>query len=76
MICETCHGTGHVLQQWASTVLAELPCPECNGTGITSCCDGACGGPGDVIGTRLRVQREGDAVIDRFGVVQPTFRVS
>jgi hypothetical protein len=50
MICETCHGTGHLLQQWAPTVLAELPCPECSGSGITSCCDGACGGPGNVPG--------------------------
>jgi hypothetical protein len=31
MRCESCHGKTY-LERWA--------CPECNGSGITSCCEG------------------------------------
>jgi RecJ-like exonuclease len=30
MICEMCHGKGSI-----------LPCPECNGSGVSYCCDTA-----------------------------------
>jgi RecJ-like exonuclease len=33
VICETCHGKG-VFQNY-------FPCTECNGSGISSCCDTA-----------------------------------
>jgi hypothetical protein len=46
MICPTCHGT-----RWArdgEAARAAEPCPECQGQGLTSCCEGASGGPGQV----------------------------
>lgn len=36
MICETCRGEGFVRGKRELTL---LPCLECNGSGITSCCD-------------------------------------
>lgn len=40
MICETCHGNG----RYHNNLLGEmLPCIDCNGSGIMSCCDGAVG---------------------------------
>jgi len=44
MICGTCHGARAI----QSPIGSPIPCPECYGTGITSCCEGACGGPGEV----------------------------
>lgn len=41
MRCERCHGLGQfVLASWEIAV-PPLPCPECGGTGVTYCCDGA-----------------------------------
>lgn len=38
MICETCHGEGVYL----NTLLGEIrPCIDCNGSGVSSCCDAA-----------------------------------
>ncbi len=39
MICEECGGIRDERKP---------PCAECGGCGITSCCDGAVGGPSDV----------------------------
>jgi DnaJ-class molecular chaperone len=42
MICEACRGSGRIVNpapHIGPRML--LPCPECNGTGITSCCDAA-----------------------------------
>lgn len=52
MQCEDCGGRGvyqalrHAWTLPGSPLLVmTLPCPTCNGSGGTSCCDGACGGP-------------------------------
>ena len=52
MRCETCQGTGQVLQMMhgdfargVDDIEQRLPCPACGGTGIQSCCEGNCGGP-------------------------------
>jgi DnaJ-class molecular chaperone len=34
VICEACHGAGYV-----HGAAFSWPCKECNGSGITSCCD-------------------------------------
>lgn len=34
MICQTCNGVG------AMPIAPWYPCPDCNGCGITYCCDG------------------------------------
>ncbi len=36
MRCQECHGLGYQNPQ--------TPCPSCQGSGITSCCEGAVGG--------------------------------
>ena len=37
MICEICHGEGSL-----DTLFGETrPCPDCNGSGVASCCDAA-----------------------------------
>jgi hypothetical protein len=45
MICEACRGSGVMPELLARTLGADLwrniPCPECNGSAITSCCDAA-----------------------------------
>jgi DnaJ-class molecular chaperone len=45
MICEACRGSGVMPELLARTLGADLwrniPCPECNGCGIASCCDAA-----------------------------------
>lgn len=43
MRCDACQGTGYAKQGIGHQPLAVLPCRECGGTGIISCCDGACG---------------------------------
>lgn len=64
MLCENCRWWGRpgfvpsgYVPQWrpdyqnpskALAVLVWMPCPECQGSGITSCCDGACGNENDV----------------------------
>jgi hypothetical protein len=60
MRCEACHGRGAVPvtggrrfspDAVGGAVLAaddatvELPCPECNGSGFSHCCDGICAQP-------------------------------
>jgi DnaJ-class molecular chaperone len=43
MTCPECHGIGHVFEtaEYAHyTVLMAEPCPECNGSGKTNCCEG------------------------------------
>ena len=37
MICEICHGEGSLATLFGET----RPCPECNGSGVASCCDTA-----------------------------------
>lgn len=39
MICEDCQGTGD--DQRTHLTLQKRPCPECGGTGIAYCCEGA-----------------------------------
>ena len=43
MICETCEGEGFVrgTDPGNPGALVMLPCLECNGSGIASCCDAA-----------------------------------
>jgi len=43
MICEACDGEGYVRGKDAANpgALVMLPCLECNGSGIASCCDTA-----------------------------------
>jgi hypothetical protein len=38
MICECCHGQG---RYWNGLLSEWRPCPDCMGSGITSCCDAA-----------------------------------
>lgn len=47
MICAACHGTGR------RSLASSLPCRECEGTGIVSCCEGACGRSGEVVNGEL-----------------------
>jgi hypothetical protein len=59
MTCPECHGSGHAIRHplVAGTNLGDTPagtypspptpCPECNGTGIASCCDTAGSAKGD-----------------------------
>jgi DnaJ-class molecular chaperone len=41
MICQRCHGTGKVkvTPLHSDAIWAMLPCVECNGAGIQSCCE-------------------------------------
>jgi hypothetical protein len=50
MICEACHGEGFVRGRDPQSpgALVMLPCLECNGSGVASCCDAA--GANDHIG--------------------------
>lgn len=58
MRCETCAGSGKLRLSYPVPCRLVFrgyylgydvfPCPACDGSGITSCCDGAVGGPGDV----------------------------
>jgi RecJ-like exonuclease len=43
VICEICEGEGYVrgADPSAAGALVMLPCLECNGSGIVSCCDAA-----------------------------------
>jgi len=41
MICEWCEGEGYQKFSSPEGALAILPCLECNGSGIASCCDAA-----------------------------------
>ena len=42
MRCERCDGMGFDLVLLHNgRVVSYVPCPECGGTGITSCCEGA-----------------------------------
>ena len=46
MRCERCHGLGRVpFWHEAFDMDVDRPCPECGGTGITSCCEGHEGQP-------------------------------
>lgn len=50
MRCERCQGTGTILIIDLMTPRVgingeQAPCPDCNGTGITHCCDGLCEQP-------------------------------
>lgn len=53
MICPACHGTGWIIEMRRSEpsgfrlISAEMPCPECGGAGIVSCCDTAGAGIAD-----------------------------
>ena len=47
MSCATCHGLG------VDPAARGQPCLECGGCGITSCCEGACGGPLEVVNGEL-----------------------
>lgn len=56
MICEECHGTGSVTTGTfqfppPDGPLHDLrePCPNCNGSGVQSCCDGATGRSDEVV---------------------------
>ena len=47
MICETCIGIGEILIDGYGMPVSRLrdaimmvPCPDCDGSGITHCCDG------------------------------------
>jgi hypothetical protein len=40
MMCERCDGIGFVRFLRDDEVWAQLPCPECNGWGVGSCCQG------------------------------------
>jgi hypothetical protein len=37
-----------VIQRWPDGAVTYMPCPECGGCGIVSCCDGAAGTITDV----------------------------
>ena len=42
MTCDTCLGTGFlVVKEGTPKVTRLIPCPECGGDGITSCCEGS-----------------------------------
>jgi DnaJ-class molecular chaperone len=41
MICEICGGAGFVRATDPASALVMLPCLECNGSGVASCCDAA-----------------------------------
>lgn len=44
MKCEQCHGSGkRLLRSYPGNELFPYPCESCNGTGISSCCEGATG---------------------------------
>lgn len=54
MRCEACQGRGLITVCWPipniarrrnALVYEDWPCASCNGSGIASCCEGACGGP-------------------------------
>lgn len=45
MICEWCEGEGYQKFSSAEGGLAILPCLECNGSGVASCCDAAGSSP-------------------------------
>jgi DnaJ-class molecular chaperone len=51
MICPDCHGTGFIPWLGVGTTTPHRwvlhPCPECNGSGIASCCDAAGSATGD-----------------------------
>jgi hypothetical protein len=58
MQCEDCFGIGEVLIDGTGKPVMRLrdaytmiPCPSCGGTGIQSCCEGACGNAADVTNT-------------------------
>jgi DnaJ-class molecular chaperone len=56
--CQDCHGTGSVRRaiiQVRGTRQVTLPCPECNGSGIASCCDTAGSAKGDEPATLHRL---------------------
>ena len=45
MTCDTCLGTGFLVVKGdtpksAYVITRLIPCPECGGDGITSCCEG------------------------------------
>jgi len=43
MRCENCQGTGKVREWWSlmgGELWADVPCPECGGSGIAHCCEG------------------------------------
>jgi DnaJ-class molecular chaperone len=44
MRCDHCHGTGgvnRVVHQEGRIVVELTPCPECGGSGVAHCCEGA-----------------------------------
>lgn len=51
MRCEDCQGQRRILAHLAQPGWLLVPCPSCNGSGITSCCEGACGNAADVTNT-------------------------
>jgi hypothetical protein len=66
MRCETCMGDGgwwldrqgrRLPFQMLHRAVAWMPCDNCGGSAIQSCCDGATGGPSDV--TNAQQQRAG-----------------
>lgn len=53
MICPTCHGSGRIERPIPPAegrpvfTFAIIPCPDCNGCGIGSCCGDAVSQPSD-----------------------------
>jgi len=59
MRCDRCHGSGEVLvwvglQKDGTLFMPTAFCPVCNGSGITSCCDGVCGDDDKPVERKLR----------------------
>jgi len=38
MQCQKCHGTGRIKESFIPHL--DPVCPDCNGSGVASCCDG------------------------------------
>lgn len=49
MRCDRCKGSGCGPREWLSVMGGVMwqvgPCPDCNGSGISHCCDGLCAQP-------------------------------
>ncbi len=51
--CSTCHGRHYIDIPGAAATIPpmpprRIPCPQCQGSGDESCCEGAVGGPYEV----------------------------
>ena len=66
MRCETCGDgdrPGWIRKTFCDQSYDWIICPACNGTGITSCCDGAVGGPDEVTNTGAATEHPARAPI-------------